>query len=242
MARINYKVGSEIKVLEGKQLTSGYPTTVNGVKVVKFAEKHKGQYIQVAYESRPELAALVAEYEKELADERAARAKAQAEADAPYIAEMNRKAEELREAIPADHVEVEVKAVGDADGYPILEYSCDGVILSWDQVNLIGTANAIREGALGAFESIHVASISKDMLAVIKGEKAEDKAEAEKEAEARAIELATAEVPEAALKAYRRYNGDAERAWEDGDGSAWALIRKWTPYIERQRLCEFERL
>lgn len=42
-------------------------------------------------------------------------------------------------------------------------------------------------------------------------------------------------IPDYALQAYRRYGGDAERAWEAGDEAAWALIREWAPLIERRQ-------
>lgn len=39
-------------------------------------------------------------------------------------------------------------------------------------------------------------------------------------------------VPAAAEEAYRRYDGDAEKAWEAEDEQAWGLIRKYSDAIE----------
>lgn len=41
-------------------------------------------------------------------------------------------------------------------------------------------------------------------------------------------------IPDYALRAYRRYGGDPERAWEAGDEEAWALLREWGGLIERR--------
>ncbi len=52
--------------------------------------------------------------------------------------------------------------------------------------------------------------------------------------EAREKDLAEREIPQEALTAYSRYRGDEEAAWGEGDEMAWALIKKWAPYIEAQ--------
>jgi len=64
------------------------------------------------------------------------------------------------------------------------------------------------------------------------------KAEAEKAArsakEAREKELTETPIPQEAIDAYNRYHGDEDKAWEDENETAWALIREWSPYIEAQ--------
>jgi hypothetical protein len=60
------------------------------------------------------------------------------------------------------------------------------------------------------------------------------KAEEQKEREAWKKKVKETPIPEAALKAYNRYSGNSERAWEAEDEVAYSLIEKWTPYIEAQ--------
>lgn len=43
-------------------------------------------------------------------------------------------------------------------------------------------------------------------------------------------------IPDYALQAYRRYGGDAERAWEAGDEAAWATIREWGEIIRKRKM------
>jgi len=43
-------------------------------------------------------------------------------------------------------------------------------------------------------------------------------------------------VPSEAVAAYNRYNGNADRAWEVEDESAWSLIRSYSEAIEDQGL------
>jgi len=43
------------------------------------------------------------------------------------------------------------------------------------------------------------------------------------------------EVPLYAVEAYNQYAGSSEKAWEDEDETAWALINKWGKYIEVQQ-------
>lgn len=42
-------------------------------------------------------------------------------------------------------------------------------------------------------------------------------------------------IPDYALRAYRRYGGDPERAWEAGDEEAWGILREWGGLIERRK-------
>lgn len=158
----------------GRKLTGGRPTTINGLTVVKFMETEKGKNICAKYDARPDLAALVAEYQAEAAAEKAANETRWAEqraaataADAPLLAAMESEAARLRSTIPADYVEVFVAQTGDADGDPILQYTVDGRIISWRDVNRIGAACAVRPGAMGAFATRWIASISRKRLAEI---------------------------------------------------------------------------
>jgi len=92
--------------------------------------------------------------------------------DAPLLADMEMRANELRAQIPADHVEVVATKTGDMDGDPIMQYTANGEIVSWSDITVIGWAGAIRPGAMGAFASIQICSISRDKLEQIKTAKA----------------------------------------------------------------------
>ena len=48
-------------------------------------------------------------------------------------------------------------------------------------------------------------------------------------------EMKQVEVPLYAVEAYNLYAGSSEKAWEDEDETAWALINKWGKYIEAQQ-------
>lgn len=41
-------------------------------------------------------------------------------------------------------------------------------------------------------------------------------------------------IPDYALRAYRRYGGDPERAWEAGDEEAWSILREWGGLIAKR--------
>ena len=99
--------------------------------------------------------------------------------DAPLLADMETRANELRSQIPADHIEVIATQTGDMDGDPIMQYTANGEIVGWNDITVIGWASAIRPGAMGAFASIQVCSINKDKLEQIKSSKiAAEKAKA----------------------------------------------------------------
>ena len=172
---ISYDAGRDCGPVAGMSLTGGKPQTNGTMDVVRFEQKFKGQTICIKYDTRPDLAALVDEYNVIEAAKRAEQdarwATKQAEQDAidqPLLDAMYAKADKLRSQIPADHVEVKVTKTGDLDGDPILEYTVDGIKLNWQDVSVVGWASAIRPGALGAFASICIASISKDGLEQIK--------------------------------------------------------------------------
>ncbi|SPF51221.1 hypothetical protein SBF1_50105 [Candidatus Desulfosporosinus infrequens] len=238
---ISYDAGDDCGPVAGLKLSGGQPKEVNGQNVVWFEKTTKGQPVAIKYNSRPDLAALVNEYKKFQAEQqtrhntRAAAHQAEREAiDNPLLEDMEAEAVELRKKIPTGHIEVDVEDNGNLDGYPNLKYSVNGVELPWDKVNHIGTASAIRPGALGSFAQIYVVSIAKDQIEQIKKEQEEKSAINQAKKEAYQRELTGTIIPPAALEAYNYYHGDAELAWEKEDESSWALIERWTTYIEAQ--------
>jgi len=238
---ISYKIESSHALIPNKQLTGGYPMINQGVEVVKFEEKYKNQIICLKYADRPDLTALVKEYEAIKAEEESERQRKYAEreaaekaADQKFIDKMNSEAEVLRSQIPASHVFVSAKQIGDSDGWPIMKYEVDGVELKWNQVNVIGCANAIRTGAIGAFESIWVCSIDRDELVTIKAENIKAATDTAEKKAAYQDKLQNTEIPADAISDYNRYHGSSEKAWAAEDEGAWAMIEKWSPYIEAQ--------
>ena len=124
--------------------------------------------------------------------------------DAPILAAMHDKANELRAQIPAGHIEVVAKQTGDLDGDPIMQYTADGVVVSWHDVEHIGWASAIRPGAMGSFASIQICSISKARLDQIKADKvaAEAKKAADEKAETDRVDAIFATAKETGKKQY----------------------------------------
>jgi hypothetical protein len=119
-----------------------------------------------------------------------------------------------------------VKAAG---GYARLG---DNVIIKEDIYNEI--IKAIEEATT---EANH----DEEYAAHIEAKKvAEEAARPAKEAKEK--ELKETEIPAEAIKAYNHYHGSADKAWEDENETAWALIRKWTPYIEAQHGTDPEKL
>jgi hypothetical protein len=76
--------------------------------------------------------------------------------------------------------------------------------------------------------------ISRAKLSEISKEQGIEIAKKEEKRKAFERELLGTAVPVYAREAYRKYNGDADRAWESEDETAWAMISKWAPYIEAQ--------
>lgn len=238
---ISFDTDSSFGPISNIQLVGGRPVEVNGTKAVAFTTKLKGQTICVGYANRPELAALVAEFETiqaRLAAEReavwAAEKATQDAIEKPLLDAMHAESAALRASIPATHTLVTVNQTGNLDGDPILEYTADSIILSWQDVEVVGVASAIRPGALGEFATECVCSISKTKLAKIKTEKLASAETAKDAQEATEKELKETEIPQEAIALYNRYHGDEDKAWEDSNETAWALIRKWEPYIEAQ--------
>jgi len=90
------------------------------------------------------------------------------EKERPMLESMNKKAQEFRGQIPEDGIPVKIEKTGNMDGDDMLEYSVDGVKLSWRDIVYVGTASAIRPGAMGAFASVRVAYITRTKLEEIK--------------------------------------------------------------------------
>lgn len=249
---INYDAGENCGPVAGITLKGGYLKEVNGQKLVYFDKAYKGKPVGIKYDNKPDLAALVAEYEK-IQEEQSARRKekwaakkaVQDAIDNPLLEAMRANAAKLHKQIPAGHIEVEVKDNGDFDGYPNLDYFVNDVKLHWSKVNNIGVASAIRPGALGSFARIYVVSIAKTEFDQIKKEQETKKTADQSRKEARQKELAETVIPPQALAAYNDYAGDADKAWENEDEAAWALIERWTPYIEAQHgiaPCKLQRM
>ena len=167
------EIGPELPNLTGQTLTGGVVRTINGIKVITYTTKK----LNLKVAGRPELEAVAMKIEKIEADKTVAReAKcaadraAQDAIDKPLLEAMEIEATRLRSLIPADHVEVIIKQSGDLDGDPILDYACQGIKLSWRDIEVVGTACAIRPRAMGAFATRRIASISIARLAEIKAE------------------------------------------------------------------------
>lgn len=238
---ISYKADTTCGPVTGMELTGGRPVEINGKQVVSFENKFKGQTICIGYESRPELAALVVEYKaieaQKQADREARWATEKSKQDAidkPLLDAMQAEAAALRASVPTDHVLVDVNQTGDLDGHPILEYTVDGIKLNWQDVKVVGVASAERPGALGSFAIERICSISKTRLETIKINQQTVAETSRIIKEAGEKDLKETEIPQGAIEAYRQYHGDEEKAWEDGNETAWAMIGKWTPYIEEQ--------
>lgn len=208
---------------DGEHITSSKritPAVIEAVKAVK------PEIIAILKEKKAKEVAEAAEFWKRYEARRAA----ERLADQPLLDKMHEEVAEMVAKIPADYVRVTVTQTGDLDGSPILEYEAEGVTLRWDQVEVVGTACAIRPNCMGAFAEERVCMISRAKLYEIAKEIAK-KEEAQKEAER---ELTETVIPTYAREAYRKYNGDADKAWENEDETSWALISRWAPYIEAQ--------
>ena len=176
MEGITYKAGSDCGPAAGKTLTDGRPAELNGNKVVQFsAPIIQGRKMAIKYDCRPDLAALVAEYQaKAAAEESARQAKwaaeraKQAAEDAPLIAAMDAEVDILRATIPSGSIAVECRQTGDLDGDPIYRYEADGVEVGWQDVVILGRPCAVRPGALGAFAEQCVAYITPAKLAEVR--------------------------------------------------------------------------
>lgn len=75
------------KNLAGMTLTCGVPVIYNGERMVKFAEKYGGKVIYLRINDKPDLAALVDEYDKKIAEQQA-KAKDVLESAVPGLSEL----------------------------------------------------------------------------------------------------------------------------------------------------------
>lgn len=114
-----------------------------------------------------------------------------------------------------------IKKVKAANGYALI---ASNVVVSKENYDMIIAAME---------DAINEASKDEEYTAYIDGKKATEEA-VRPAKEAAEKELKETEIPVEAVKAYNQYHGDAEKAWENENETAWALIRKWSPYIEAQ--------
>lgn len=197
----------------------------DGQDALKLAPPKSAKIIDEIRAAKTEI---IAELKRQQSDRKAAQASreekwAQARAeqdaiDAPLLSAMHNKANELRAQIPSDHIEVIAKQTGDMDGDPIMQYTVNGEVVSWQDVNHIGWASAIRPGAMGSFESIQICSISKEKLEQIKAGEvaAENKKEADKKAESDRIDAIFVTAKETGKKQYiKHYMADCNNPREE---------------------------
>ena len=207
-----------------QNLIEKYRLTLHGSDMVRFTRKPTAKDLAEMKAKKAEIIVELKRLEIERHNQMLERERAwaekraqQAAADQIEIEKMRLEADALRKQIPADHVEVTVTKVGDADGHPILRYTVSQFELSWTDVNTIGAACAIRPGAMGAFAEVYVASIPAAKLAELKAAKEAEKDAAVKRA-AEAIakkEAAFAEAAETGKPV------ELSRTTEPCDGSAY---------------------
>jgi hypothetical protein len=110
-----------------------------------------------------------------------------------------------------------VKKIADMGGYAIIAHN---IVIKKAIYDEIMTAIAEAKAEVSADPEVAEHDAKESLIAA---------QEAAKIAEIKAVEI-----PAAAISAYNRYHGNAETAWENEDETAWALINKWSPYIEAQ--------
>ena len=198
------KIGMHNMQLEDGKIRISFPNawTKNNIEAIKANKAEIVQYVTV--EKARIKAANDAEWEAKKA--------AQDAKDKPYLDAMNAKAAALRALIPAGHVFVQAEQTGDADGDPIFTFTADGMKIRRADVNIIGCASAVRDGALGAFASVYVCSIDQNKLAQIRADQQLKSAEKADKAAMRKKELAETAIPAYAMAAYKQYHGDPEKA------------------------------
>ena len=173
---------------------SASPTTktVNGTEVVDFGMnfiKGKKVNLLISVSNKPMLQDAIADG-KDIQAKRLLEAeeKRQRELEEDLSLIENAKTSQLPgllAKIPEGAVRVYVRQIGDADGDAILRYtSSDGTALSWQDVEMVGTAFATRPGALGSFWQERIAYVLKEKIEEIRAEQSKkaDKDRAEKQA------------------------------------------------------------
>jgi hypothetical protein len=164
-----------ITLVEG-EFQSDHPQAGRHVKFVRTANKVafqqagiKQDVVRMRVADKPDLAALADEVE---AIRQARRAPYKTKHAEEYrqtqalLAQMREEEARLVTLIPADHVRVTATQIGDADGWPIVRYECEGeeVALSHPEVVRHGTAYVQRPGAMNPFATVDVLSIPRTVL------------------------------------------------------------------------------
>lgn len=107
--------------------------------------------------------------EREAAEtERKVRWMAERAADNALTAEAKAKATRIRETIPVNEIEVEIRVTGNLDGDECREYWAEGVELKYSDLRFVGAASAVRPGAQGAFYTEAIYTVSRSRLDEIK--------------------------------------------------------------------------
>jgi len=209
--RIEFVAPADAGALAGKTLTGGLPGPRKGadgetVPCVAFAPiKVGGKSVRpiLRYDTRPELAALVTQWEQATAAEQAQREAEYAvlqeqerQAEAPLLAAMREEADALAARIPTDCVRVEAIEAGNADGQKYYALRVGDFDISWQEATQVGTASATRPGALCPFAEEPVYYIPRARLAELQSE-ANAKAQAKAAAKAEKAQQRTAAFAEA---------------------------------------------
>lgn len=138
---------------------------------------------------------------------------------------------ELVEQIPADCLRVDIKWTW--LDQPIPNYRFNGLDLPSSIVSMLGYGAPHIDGG---HHSLAVACAKKCDIEKALKDHAEKIKKSKVESAVKEKELTETKVPESAIKDYIRYGGNAAKAWDTEDESAWASINKWSRFIEVQSL------
>ena len=152
--------------------------------------------------------------------------------DEPYLQAMESSAAKLRLLMPKGDLLVDC-VTGTDDGWPVYSYSCNGVALNEGDITLYGRACAIRDGAMGSFKTITVASINPKKLVILKKKQEQTNKKFAEHKLAHDKQL-SAPVPPDALQAYHECKGDPERFSDGIDDPDYWLVVKYADAIEYQ--------
>lgn len=157
------KYGMKLATRDGKEgILASKATTAKQIETVKEVVSKLGRDNLIA-----ELKVIAAEQaaaNEVRQQELKAREAERQRIDQKYIDVMNLEAEKLRKEIPHEHVEVTAKQIGDSDGHPLMKYFVGDLEVNWRDINVIGWAHAIRDGAMGAFAQVCIASLPQTRL------------------------------------------------------------------------------
>jgi hypothetical protein len=168
----------------------------------------------------------------------------------PLLLELNRHAMEINKALSAcreslwdeERHTVEAKQIAGFPAGSVVVHFCHSEADGWIEVWGDEAGHVFRSPKVGGQVGRLGWMTREDYDAAVAEADAEtrDRAEAEKRsaiaAKARERALTTVAVPDDAVMAYRRYQGDEDAAWEDENEHAWSLIREYAPAIEAQGL------